>query len=86
MLSTWLAEQGYGSMARLARAAGVSHMTIWFHVRRGYALSYDVAKKIHAATDGAISIETLCEGDPIEAAKWPRKKKRAADGGAEASK
>lgn len=77
MLSTWLEGQGYGSMARLARAAGVSHMTIWFHVRRGYALSYDVAKRISAATKGAVSIETLCEGDPELAAKWPRKKKRS---------
>lgn len=77
MLSVWLEAQGHGSMARLARAAGVSHMTLWCHVRRGYALSFASAKKVHEATGGAVSIESLCEGDPELAKRYPRKKPRA---------
>jgi hypothetical protein len=66
---------GTGEMTRLHRASGVSYATIHRIVNDGHLMtSYVAAKRLSAATDGAVSVAELCEGPASKPQK--RKKKR----------
>ncbi len=57
----WLKQQPYGTAARIVRETCVSAMSV-DRARRGIRLhNYDVARRISEATDGAVSIDTLCK-------------------------
>jgi len=44
-----------GSQARLAEAAGCSQMMVWKLVHGHACVSVEMARKIHAATDGGVT-------------------------------
>lgn len=58
--SDWFAMQPRGRGLKTARVAGVGTTTIYQLVRGVPLRRYDVARRISAATGGAVSIEELC--------------------------
>lgn len=53
-----------GELRRLAQESGLDYSTVWRIARRGDRLdSYSKAKRLSAATGGAVSIADLCDVD-----------------------
>jgi hypothetical protein len=79
-LATYVKLRGTGEMTRLHRRSGVSYATIHrLATKDGERLdSWKAAKKLSAATDGAVSMEELCELPTKKSAKR-RNTKRGSD-------
>lgn len=71
-LAAWVKRKGKGAISQLAAASGVTYPTVHALAHDKQAAEYETAKKISAATDGAVSIPELCELPPPA-----RKRKRA---------
>lgn len=57
---------------RLARESGLDYSTVWRIARRADRLdSYSKAKKLSAATGGAVTIAELCDRDVEDEAAEP---------------
>jgi hypothetical protein len=57
-LKEWVQIEGHGSIARLARATGLSRPTV-VHAINGGTLRVHTAKLLSRATEGVVSVETL---------------------------
>ena len=68
-LSTWIALQGRGSIAALARATGKRYHTIHALARGATRATYQTALLIQKATGGLVTVAELCSPDdaPTEA-------------------
>jgi hypothetical protein len=65
----WVKDQPYGVMKRLEREHGFGYQTL-SRVKRGERLKrYDIARRLSAATGGAVSIADLCEAQEHETRK-----------------
>lgn len=60
----WVRGQPRGVLKRIERQQNVGYGTI-FRAVRGQAVSFPIAKKLSAATNGAVSIEELCDPKPM---------------------
>lgn len=57
----WARAQKSGTLKRIERETGVGYTTL-MRLNAGETIArYDVAKRIADATDGAVSVEDLCE-------------------------
>lgn len=65
-LGTWCDQRGHGSKTQVSRDARVSPATVTRLCKGGRMKSYAVAKKISAATCGAVTVAELWE-DPMAA-------------------
>lgn len=72
LLSQWIQRQGHGAITRLASATGLNYTTVFYPCHGDPVKTYDVAKRISAATGGLVSIEELCE--PAEDTAQKRKR------------
>lgn len=53
-----------GLLKRLAQESGLDYSTVWNIARRGHRLdSYRKAKRLSAATGGAVTIADICDRD-----------------------
>jgi hypothetical protein len=60
-LSEFVKEGGRGTKARLSRASGLSWATVHACCKGELIKLYETAKRLSAATDGAVSVAELCE-------------------------
>lgn len=59
-LSEYVTREGRGALSRIQRETGLAYTTV-FRAARGRAIKkYEVARRISAATGGAVSVEELC--------------------------
>lgn len=58
-LDDWVKAQGHGAIARLVKTTGLSRPTI-YHALKGGQLRGDTAVKLSKATEGAVSVASLC--------------------------
>jgi hypothetical protein len=61
LLQEWIERQGRGAITRLARLSGLNYTTVYYPAYGAPVKTYDAAKRISAATGGAVSIQELCE-------------------------
>ena len=64
-LAEWIEQRGHGAKAFLARETGLSWQAIHSASSGLVAMRYENAQRIHAATGGEVSIETLCTRQPV---------------------
>lgn len=64
-LSTWIALQGRGSIAALARATGKRYHTIHALARGAAHATYKTALLIQTATGGLVTVAELCSPDDV---------------------
>jgi len=50
-----------GEIARLARDSGLAYATVWNLCHGDRLKTYDAAKRLSDATEGAVSVADLCE-------------------------
>lgn len=55
----WVKAQGHGAIARLVKTTGLSRPTI-YHAMKGGSLRSSTAVKLSKATEGAVSVASLC--------------------------
>lgn len=65
----WVRTQPRGTLERVKREARCSGMTIWRLKQRQTINDYAMAKRISAATSGAVSVAELCDSDAIAEAE-----------------
>lgn len=76
-LDKYIRTQPYGTKARIAREAGVFYTTV-HDIQRGQKARYETAKRISAATNGAVSIAELCDPAPKAKRTKTKRARRAA--------
>ena len=62
----WADQQPRGALKRIERELGVGYSTLMKLCAGGSVARYETAKRISDATDGAVSVEELCNPAPAD--------------------
>lgn len=60
-LKEWVRRQGTGAISRLQRETGLAYSTIFRAAHDRKPVRFATAKLLSEATNGAVSVEELCE-------------------------
>ena len=69
--STWVSKQPRGVLKRIEREANVGYTTLHRLMRGERIDSYSLAKRVSDATEGAVTVDDLCEASSAVAPDVP---------------